>query len=1292
MSDTMVSAQRPTALLARRRGLLSLRASADLAQTDHEMQDSSRYQVIGCLGQGGMGVVYEVFDKQRSERVALKKLLHYDAVGLYRFKNEFRTLADVLHPNLVHLHELVAEGDDVFFTMELVVGTDFLGYVCRQGEQAGGVASRLRATADTRVHALRHVAGEHSNAKRSSFPTSGRSPADFDKLRHSVRQLVEGVRALHGSGKLHRDLKPSNVRVTPEGRVVILDFGVATELGSHRAAAEEVVGTVTYMAPEQALGETPLAASDWYSVGAILYEALVGRPPFTGGALDVLTLKATSAPARPSHFLQDIPEDLDALAVALLAPDPENRPAGADILRRLGTTPSDRAPSARSSDGPETTRFVGREAQLRALQDAFEATLQGLSIAVRVSGLSGFGKTAVAHHFFDQLEKQSDVLVLRGRAYERESVPYKAVDSVIDALTRHLLEREDSAGFELPEEIASLAHIFPVLRRVPTIDDIPRAPAGDPQVVRQRAFGALREIFASLSQRQRVAIFIDDVQWGDSDSAALLVELVRQPAAPPLLLVMTHRTEDSAGSAFLADVRARWPEDAEMREIAIGPLEEADAKRLALAFMGSEDKLAQKTAEGIASEARGSPFLLEELARSASVYHQLALAGAPSAIGSLTLDQLLGERAAILPDDARRLLELVVVGGRPLPVETVAAAANIGDAAIQVVALLRARRFVRAGLRNGIEIVEPIHDRIREVIVAQLPDEVARDHHAQLARVLEASPDSDPEAIASHLLGAGDNVRAAHYAERAAEQAIEKLAFAQAARLFRLTIETLPGASPDTHRLQRRLAEASEWAGLGESAARAYLSAAQGASPLERIDLERAAAAQLMAAGRFDEGALIFRRVLAAVGRAVPGSILGTLFWVVYYRLVSRVLGRAKTVESKGMPFEAEVRLGALYAASRGLALIDPISAMYVKARHLVDALRLGSRAHIVRAAANEASTLASGGKREGKRERALFEMARRLSEESGDAEGYALYQITYGIGQYLRGRWKPCREMLDVACGKMAAVRRWNANANVYAVYALVNLGELREVKIRTMRLIADAEQRGDLYTAVNLRASHPIAAWLAANDEDGARRHLREAMAQWSKTRFLVQHWQAMLWEAEVDLYAGDGARAWDRLMRDAKPLKQSLLLSVQLMRALTHYVRGRAAIASIATAPVVDRAGRLAHAARAAKALDRESMVWTAPLGAIVAAGVAQATGDSAGAGYSLRRAIGLAQAAEMPLHAASASLQLGVLLGGDRGATTAHEAEESMRSRGVHLPHRYARMLVPGAWAADRTPRP
>ncbi len=624
------------------------------------------------------------------------------------------------------------------------------------------------------------------------------------------------------------------------------------------------------------------------------------------------------------------------------------------------------------------------------------------------------------------------------------------------------------------------------------------------------------------------------------------------------------------------------------------------------------------------------------------------------------------------------------MAGRPLPVSTVGTAAAAGDSAPQLVALLRGRRLVRASLREGCEMVEPLHSRVQETIVAHLSPDTARAHHAQLAQVLEATPDADPEAIASHLAGAGDTVRAAHYAERAAEQAIAKLAFAQAARLYQRTLEATADGSPDMLRLSRRVAEACEWAGHADKAARAYLFAAERAPALERVDLERAATAQLIAAGRIEESGVVGRRILTAVGRSVPESRALTVAGIKAYRAAAVVLGRTRPAPPRDLTPEENLRLEVLHVLGRGLGILDPVAAMYVKARYLVDAMRSGSRTHLILAAAAEASSLAAGGREPSKREKELFETARTLSENGKDPAGFALYQITYGVCQYLRGGWRPALQRLDQVSASLAAVRRWNANAAVFSIYALVYMGNLREAKTRTLRLLADAEQRGDLYTAVNLRASHPMAAWLGSDDVAGARRHLRESMQVWPKTGFLVQHWQSMLWEAEVELYSGNGAAAWDRLERDARDLRRSGMHNVQLIAILTYFVRGRSAVASLAGLAASDREPRLAAAQREVKNLENQGIAWAAPLAAMLEASVARESGDSAGAEAALRRAIGIAETAEMRLHAASSRLQLGVLLGGDTGAAMVEQAEEAMKTLGVRLPERYAQMLLPGRW--------
>jgi hypothetical protein len=174
-------------------------------------------------------------------------------------------------------------------------------------------------------------------------------------------------------------------------------------------------------------------------------------------------------------------------------------------------------------------------------------------------------------------------------------------------------------------------------------------------------------------------------------------------------------------------------------------------------------------------------------------------------------------------------------------------------------------------------------------------------------------------------------------------------------------------------------------------------------------------------------------------------------------------------------------------------------------------------------------------------------------------------------------------------------------------------------------------------------------------------------------------------MLWETEAHLYSNEGAEAWQRLARDEGRLRRSHLLRVQLIRSLSLFALGRSAVASLEGLAEPERGARLKQARRARERLQRERMPWTDALEAMLAASVAMASGETPEAEYALRRAIELADAAEMALHAAAARHRLGSLSGGEAGAKLVKDAEEAMTARGVHVPVRYARMLVPGgAW--------
>ncbi len=199
-----------------------------------EFEGSARFLLEGRLGEGGMGVVYRARDRDSSLPVALKTMAHVEPSALLRFKNEFRALADISHPNVVQLYEMVSEGEHWFFTMELLDGVDFLRWVRRaellapEAERARRCDAGLPTAVDERSW---RAASRTSSGVVSVVPQapSGRA-CDIERLRAALRQLAQGVLAIHAAGKLHRDIKPSNVQVTTDGRVVLLDFGVVADL------------------------------------------------------------------------------------------------------------------------------------------------------------------------------------------------------------------------------------------------------------------------------------------------------------------------------------------------------------------------------------------------------------------------------------------------------------------------------------------------------------------------------------------------------------------------------------------------------------------------------------------------------------------------------------------------------------------------------------------------------------------------------------------------------------------------------------------------------------------------------------------------------------------------------------------------------------------------------------------------------------------------------------------------------------------------------------------------------
>ena len=199
--------------------------------------------------------------------------------------------------------------------------------------------------------------------------------------------------------------------------------------------------------------------------------------------------------------------------------------------------------------------FVGRQTELTFLHRAAGAATDERPTLIFLHGRSGLGKSTLAHQFLDELRVTNpDTIILRARCYEQESVPYKGLDNLIDSLVQYLrsvpaLELESI----LPRELHALEQLFPVMREIAS-QVTPRRPlqVTDPWEFRRRGARALRELLARLSDLRRIVLFVDDGHWGDMDSARLLQDILRPPDAPPLLLLISYRTEEAGSNMWRA--------------------------------------------------------------------------------------------------------------------------------------------------------------------------------------------------------------------------------------------------------------------------------------------------------------------------------------------------------------------------------------------------------------------------------------------------------------------------------------------------------------------------------------------------------------------------------------------------------------------------------------------------------------------------------------------------------------------------------------------------------------------
>ncbi|MBL8721149.1 MAG: protein kinase [Myxococcales bacterium] len=1203
---------------------------------------TSRFRVDRVLGSGGMGVVYQAFDHASGAPVALKTLKNWGAQDLYRLKNEFRQLAEVRHTNLVQLHELVCDEGVWFVSMELVQGIDFLSYARSSPTSVDPVADTYDGPAEPLYDARR--------------------------LTEATRQTATALHELHKRQKVHRDLKPHNVLVTPAGRVVVLDFGLVADATDGQATASSIAGTPAYMAPEQVTGTNIGPPADLYALGVMLYEALTGQLPFTGTAYGVMLAKQQGLAAPPSAVHRAVEPEWERLCLALLHRDPEARPTASDVLTTLGAVPT----YSREDPGHP---FVGREGELRTLHATLEATRKGQPILVHVEGPSGVGKTTVIKEFL-QSKTNADVVALVARCYERESIPYKAVDGLVDSLTRHLVRSGSEAEALLPRDIHTLTRVFPVLLRADAVARAPRvgAPAADAQELRRRAFAALKELLGRLADRRRLVLWIDDLQWDDADSAALLSSVLSAPDPPALLLVATCRSEEAGRSACIQALRKALTPD-QVHHVPLDPLTRTQATELALRLLGTERGTRERS-EQIARESEGSPLFVGALAqrlREADQQHSPSLA------------ELLHAQVEQLPRPARRLLEVLVVEGRPVAQILAFRASGLGPEGREALAALRAAHLARTGGTSEHDSADVFHGRIRDVVAASMTNERARECHLELARALEAHGRVDHERMALHLFAAGEVQRAATHARIAGDEAAQALAFGRAIEFYRKALAGTGEASD--WELQTKLAGALANAGRNGEAGDRYLAAARAAPPHERTALLKEASFHLLSSARASEGMAVAREALADVGLSMPETPRRALFSLMRRRAWLRLRGlRYRPTDPRSISPLTLTRIDLCWSLALGLMNVDLVRCSDFATRGLLLALESGDPFRVGRAIVLEANTTAAAGPSSQAQVEKLLAIADEHAERLGDPYLRSFSTAMRGIAHFWRAEWAASARLLTDAARIMAEIPGTSFEFTVAQTVGLLAhylAGDIDEMLRGVAALRARVQAGADPYLRFRMiDVSHLEA--LVLDRPSRGREDIAETMAdrvdeqEGAGGPFLV--WLLLQAQVRIALYEGKGAEAY-RVMAERGPeLEKSLLLRPPLSVIIYNHLLGLAALAATHEG-AMQASEAQAILKRVGRALGAVDMPFAKAAHALIEAGYASVSGETSRTAEALDRAIAGFEHTGTALFAAAAKRRRGELTGGDEGRALVRDADAWMRSHSIRDPERMARICAP-----------
>jgi len=553
---------------------------------------NGRYAVLKKLGEGGKGIVYKVRDTVLNRVVAVKMLKNPVSEGeaYSRFITEAQSVAKLNHPNIVSIHDIGKEDGKQFFVLEFVEG-----------------------------HDLRDLM-QASPEGRCDIPTVLRVGVD----------VCNALQYAHSQGILHRDIKPENIKVTAEGVAKLMDFGLAKMLGQPRQTQEGViVGTVAYVAPEIALGKGADARSDLYSLGAVLYEALTGRPPFAGDdPVKIIFSHVHDHPVSPDKLNPKIPQPLAECVTKLLDKDPERRYRTAtDLLGALrdlaGESPREvRVPLPKPSVaapgsqpyGVREVKLIDRVEEMALLREAVDRAVRGEGGLVFLYGEPGIGKTRLAREI-GAYGRLRGMQVLSGRCpalFRMDGVPpYILWNEVI----------KDYLEMCTPQQLYRAIGLYPseVCKLVPQIKEklgtVPMSPPLSPEDERDRLFEAVSQFVTNISKESPLLVILDDLQWTDQSSLLLLHYLARGVQKEPMLLLGTYRHTDIDEKHALSPVLTELNRERLLQPIRLRRMSPNDTSEMIKQILGQDD-VPREFCESLYEKTGGNPFFIEETIKS----------------------------------------------------------------------------------------------------------------------------------------------------------------------------------------------------------------------------------------------------------------------------------------------------------------------------------------------------------------------------------------------------------------------------------------------------------------------------------------------------------------------------------------------------------------------------------------------------------------------------------------------------------------------------------------------------